>query len=65
MMPEKNNNNVIESILKHPIAFGMIMHSILSTIQCIRKGKMEPFFNISINSKNSKTTNKTEEAKDA
>ena len=60
VVPPKNSN-VIESILKHPIAFGMVTHSILSVIQCLRNGKMTPFFNISINAKN----NKPEEGKDA
>ena len=54
------NTNVIESILKHPIAFGMVTPSILSGIQCLRNGKMTPYFNVTINGK-SKDTNKSEE----
>ena len=60
IIPTKNTNT-IDTILKHPIAFGMVMHSILSTIQCLRKGKMEPFFSIVINRPN----NKPGEGKDA
>lgn len=48
-MPEQNKTNVIETILKHPFSFAFAMHSILSTIQCLRTGKLTPFFNFTFN----------------